>query len=184
MFGYDFQEMVSIVEVLRLATAFLAILEQHDEPDPVHLRQNERVGVDDLVVTTPRLHRHLQIKGEDEPSWRKSLIAPFLSDIAAYGNLADFDLTLELWVGSKASEAKMIRNLPTPELSNVVVRHLDRNLLDKPFLDPEIEDIMRSLCLSSILGRVPAARCDGQRRRTLVDVYRDESLIEVFVEFV
>lgn len=84
MKGFDFQEMVSIIELLGLASEVLDARARGERELSINLEQNSYDAVDDLFILRPGRRRHLQIKSSEDSSWEARLVDAFWPDYFRY----------------------------------------------------------------------------------------------------
>jgi len=142
--GYDFQEMVTLIEILRLGASILEVTEPDGTERQVHVRQDGPVGVDDLVIVTPWQRRHIQIKSGAEPYWVERLVSAVWSDYFEYRDDTHRRLLLQICVGSEAAERKLEANKKSHDLDYVGVEIFHENVenLAEPFRDDKIYELM------------------------------------------
>lgn len=117
MKGFDFQEMVSIIELLGLASEVLDARARGERELSINLEQNSYDAVDDLFILRPGRRRHLQIKSSEDSSWEARLVDAFWPDYFRYKDGKDH-LQLDLFVSSTEARAKMLRNMGTHALAS------------------------------------------------------------------
>jgi hypothetical protein len=143
--GFDFQEMVTIVEILKLAKIIREAIVTNRPVAGVRVEQNSEDAVDDMFITTIGYRRHIQIKGGDDPSWEARLVDAFWSDYFRYRHERD-KLRLDLIVASKAAEEKMVRNMASHDLERTKIRiSASQAQLPRPFSQKIVKDLIDSV---------------------------------------
>ncbi|MDV4160583.1 hypothetical protein R1538_05545 [Rhizobium leguminosarum] len=143
--GFDFQEMVSIVEILKLAKVIRGEIAANRPVANIRVEQNSDDAVDDLFITTIGYRRHVQIKGGGDPSWDARLVDAFWSDFFRYRHEPD-KLHLELIVASEAAQEKMVRNMASHDLDRTKVKiSASQAQLPRPFSQKVVKDLINSV---------------------------------------
>ncbi|KQS75958.1 hypothetical protein [Rhizobium sp. Leaf383] len=142
--GYDFQEMVSLFEVLRIGRQVLEAEYPEGNGHDIVVQQDGLVGVDDLVIVSKFTRRHIQIKSGLDPSWLERLVDAIWADYFEHHNDRKRNLSLEVCVGSLKAKEKMEANKSSHHLDEIGIRvfHEDVDRLPAPYLDPEIYDVI------------------------------------------
>lgn len=183
--GFDFQEMVSIVEILKLASAVRkAMLASRPTPG-IHVEQNSYDAVDDLIVTSIGYRRHIQIKGGDDPSWEARLVDAFWSDYFRY-KTGQNNLHLELVVASTTAKEKMIRNMTAHDLDHIKVKvSASRAQLPRPYSQRVVKNLIASVShtgwhactYQSMWSYLLGGWRDSGRKGTIKRVFREISKV-------
>lgn len=140
--GYEFQEFVCIVELIKLAVKSFT-----DDDIDMHIQRQGPSEVDDIHIRIGRDRRFIQVKGEASPSWTRDLVLDFWADHEKFGG-DQSPPSLELCVNSIENELTMKRNRGNHRLDFVTVYHIDALWMDEPFLQYEISMYLNDLSLA------------------------------------
>ncbi|WP_133178036.1 hypothetical protein [Rhizobium rhizogenes] len=187
--GFDFQEMVSVIEVLRLGQVVLDERLRGNRELYFIVEQNSFVAVDDFIVVCDSYRRHLQIKASDDPSWRERLVNSFWSDYFKFANDGNRRLLLELVVWSRDACEKMRRNMADHHLDRIRVEISSPTAnYEAPFLDKNVRALLHGLSLvgghdqffQSMFGAVMAGWKNAGRRGEIREVFKQISRASLF----
>lgn len=182
--GFDFQDMVSVIELLQAADEFLSVRAQRKVELLFTFEQNSYVAVDDLVIVTGSYRRHIQIKYSEAPSWRARLVNSFWSDWFRYGEPNRMPLRLELVVSSASAKAAMIDNMKKHHLHLINVEVTTPEVaLEKPYNNPSLRILLDRVSLRpkhdlfypSVFSSVISGWKDAGRKGSIQDIFREIS---------
>lgn len=138
--GYDFQDLVSIIRVLRLITE-----KNWMNLDRFYVRANAAASqVDDLHIWVDAKRMHIQIKSDPSVTWEKKLRKEFSHDKGAYRQTK-----FELWVTSKRNKDSLDDNKGKHKLKFVVVDYVDIEYQKAPYRHEVAVKKLNWLCLPS-----------------------------------
>lgn len=187
--GFDFQDMVCVIEVLRLAAALLKERAETGLEIDFTVEQNSFDAVDDFVVVARNYRRHLQVKAGADPAWRKRLVDSFWSDHFKYHAAGNVPIILELVVSSVETRDKMQSNLADHHLDMIGVQITNPTAnLEKPYVDREVRSLLHRLSLVgghdgffiAMFGATMAGWKNAGRRGTIREVFRHVSAASLY----
>ncbi|MFB2606608.1 hypothetical protein ACE04B_32380, partial [Rhizobium phaseoli] len=187
--GFDFQEMVCVIEVLELAKAVLDQRDLNKVELNFTVEQNSFVAVDDFVVLAETYRRHLQIKASDDPAWRERLVNSFWSDHFNHGMDGALPLILELVVWSEDARDKMQRNMAEHHLHLIDVRiSVPTAKHQTPYADRNVRKLLdrvslvggHDLFFVAMFGAVMTGWKSAKRQGEIREVFRQISSASLF----